>query len=171
MRPATRDDFAEVGGIGARRVSCDRLREPNLDLLLRRVAQAVACRVASRARGDRGAEAQPHLGRPRFEPTERCGDQVAAFGERIETYWPCSSVTTVRGAPRAGPATVNVTPSNTLPVASRTTPASRPLAAPTRRPRQPPAGTRRIRMSAGSVAYEPRSSFPLGILHLWLKAD
>jgi hypothetical protein len=36
LRLATRDDFAEVGGIGARRVSCDRLREPNLDLLPQR---------------------------------------------------------------------------------------------------------------------------------------
>ena len=41
------------------------------------------------------------------------------------------------------------------------------LAAPTRRPRQPPAGMQRIRVSAGSAAYEPGSSFPLGILHRW----
>ena len=87
--------------------------------------------LGERGHGQHDVKRRPtstHLdvGRPRLEPAERCRDPIAAFGERIEHIWPCSSVTTVRGAPRAGPATVNVTPGNTLPVASRTTPASRP---------------------------------------------
>ena len=77
-------------------------------------------------------------------------------------------MTTVRGAPRAGPATVNVTPGNTLPVASRTTPASRPsccadaASTPSANRQAAHRNVRRIQQHTSSG-----SSSSVGILHLW----